>query len=296
MRVALASCRNLPDWEHDDRLLVTALEARGAVVETVPWDAEVDWRGFAGVLLRTTWDYMDRAEPFRAWIEHVGTLTRLENPPAVVCWNLDKRYLLDLARRGVPTLPTTWLAPGANHDLGGWLAGHEAERGFLKPVVGASAVGSLRFATSPEGLEAARHHLAVTPSPSGWLLQPYLESVETLGEVSAIFVGGELTHAVRKVPPPGDYRVQEDYGASDFALELGPERTALARLTLAAAEEALGLLHPLLYGRTDYLEAADGTLYLTELELIEPALFFRHAPGAAERLAAEFLTRLGLSS
>lgn len=296
MKVALASCRHLPDWEHDDRPLVAALEARGAAVETVPWDAEVDWRGFAGVLLRTTWDYMDRAEAFRTWIEHVGTVTRLENPPAVVHWNLDKRYLLELARRGVPSLPTTWLPPGANYDLGDWLAGHNAERGFLKPVVGASAVGSLRFATSAEGLDAARHHLASTLSPDGWLLQPYLESVETLGEVSAIFVGGELTHAVRKVPPPGDYRVQEDYGASDHALELGPERAALAHRTLAAAEAILGLRRPLLYGRTDFLEAADGTLYLTELELIEPALFFRHAPHAAERLAAEFLARLGLSS
>ncbi|MDX1999444.1 MAG: hypothetical protein SF066_17125 [Thermoanaerobaculia bacterium] len=296
MKVALASCRHLPDWEHDDRPLVAALEARGAAVETVPWDAEVDWSGFAGVLLRTTWDYMDRAEPFRAWVEHVGRVTRLENPPAVVRWNLDKRYLLELARHGVPTLPTAWLAPGADSDLGGWLAGHKAEIGFLKPVVGASAVGSLRFATSAEGLAAARRHLAETPSPAGWLLQPYLESVETLGEISAIFVGGELTHAVRKVPPPGDYRVQEDYGATDHALELGPHRTALARRTLAAAEAALGHRHPLLYGRTDYLEAADGTLYLTELELIEPALFFRHAPQAADRLAAEFLARLGLSS
>lgn len=296
MRVALASCRNLPDWEHDDRPLVAALEAHGATVETVPWDAKIDWGGFAGVLLRTTWDYMDRAEEFRAWVEHVGRATRLENPPAVVSWNLDKRYLLELAQRGVPTLPTAWLPPRANHDLGGWLAGHEAERGFLKPVVGASAVGSLRFAASGDGLEAARHHLAVTPSPSGWLLQPYLESVENLGEVSAIFVGGELTHAVRKVPPPGDYRVQEDYGARDFALELGAERSALARRTLATAEAALGLTRPLLYARTDYLEAADGKLYLTELELIEPALFFRHGPRAADRLAAEFLTRLGISS
>ena len=293
MRIALASCRSLPAWEVDDRPLVAALLARGVGVETVPWDAPVEWSGFAGVLLRTTWDYMRRAAEFLNWVGRAGAETVLLNPPAVVRWNLDKRYLAALERRGVALLPTAWLAPGEVLDVVDWLAGRGAASGFLKPVVGASAVGSLRFAATAEGLDCARRHLAETASPSGWILQPYLATVEALGEISAVFVDGEITHAVQKVPAPGDYRVQDDYGAKDFPVALGAERSALAHAALAAAQTELGLTEPLLYGRADFLQGTGGELYLTELELIEPSLFFRHAPEAAERLAQAFLARLG---
>lgn len=293
MRVALASCANLPSWEVDDRPLVAALGERGAAVDTLPWDAPVDWSGFAGVLLRTTWDYMSRAEEFLAWVDRAGAVTALSNPPQVVRWNLDKRYLAALERRGVAILPTAWLAPGdSSFDLEDWLAGHGAGHGFLKPVVGASAVGSLRFPATDEGLAAARRHLEETPAPSGWILQPYLATVETAGEISAIFVEGEITHAVQKIPVPGDYRVQDDYGARDFPIELGAERAAIAEGALEAARAELGLDQPLLYGRADFLQGTGGELYLTELELIEPSLFFRHAPAAADRLAAAFLARV----
>jgi hypothetical protein len=108
------------------------------------------------------------------------------------------------------------------------------------------------------------------------MLQPYLSRVETDGEVSAIFVDGRLTHAVRKVPVAGDYRVQDDFGVSDYPIDF-PD-PALAK----AAVDAAG--RPLLYARADFL-ISDNGLQLTELELVEPSLFFRHAPHAADVLA-----------
>jgi glutathione synthase/RimK-type ligase-like ATP-grasp enzyme len=119
------------------------------------------------------------------------------------------------------------------------------------------------------------------------LLQPYLGSVETAGERSAIFIDGAFSHAVRKVPVPGDYRVQDDFGAEDRPVELTAGERRLARAAVAAAGGDL------LYARVDLLADDRGRPRLSELELVEPSLFFRHHPAAAERLAGALLRRLG---
>ena len=50
------------------------------------------------VILRATWDYIDRLDEFLAWTRRVRNLL---NAPKVVAWNTDKRYLADLAKAGV---------------------------------------------------------------------------------------------------------------------------------------------------------------------------------------------------
>ena len=114
--------------------------------------------------------------------------------------------------------------------------------------------------------------------------------METRGELSVIFIDGRLTHAVRKVPAPGDYRVQNDFGGSDELITLSDREIALARRCMAAVEpNGQG---PLLYGRVDFLFDGDGGLRLSELELVEPSLFFRHCPSAADALAEALCRRL----
>ena len=117
------------------------------------------------------------------------------------------------------------------------------------------------------------------------------EGVETDGEFSAIFIDGALTHGVRKVPVPGDYRVQDDYGAADYPYALSPDAMQAAQQACAAAAALLKLDHGLLYARVDFLWGDDGTVYLNELELVEPSLFFRHGPQAATALADALLRR-----
>jgi hypothetical protein len=285
-RIALVTCSTVPRWEVDDRPLVEALRARGAAVEEPHWhDASVDWRAFDAALIRTTWDYVPRADAFVAWAERAARATRLFNPPEVVRWNVDKRYLRELACRGVPVAPTRWIEPGARPDLRAELALLGASRGFLKPVIGASAVGSFRFDADDEGLAAAAAHLAATPAAAGFMLQPYLRRVEREGEVSLVFVDGALSHAVRKTPPPGDYRVQDDYGAKDAPHVPAADESEVARRALAAAPGS----KPLLYARVDLLRDDDGRPVLVELELIEPSLFFRHDVDAPPPLADALL-------
>ncbi len=293
MRIALATQRELPGWEKDDRPLHAALDELGVELVQPVWDdPEVDWRRFDGCLIRTTWDYMQKAEAYVAWAQRVGEMIPLFNPARVVRWNLDKHYLRELEDEGIPHLPTVWIEPGAPIDVAETMRARGWSRGFLKPVVGCSAQGTLRFADSPGELADAQQHLESRLGQGAMMLQPYLDTVETAGEVSALFFDGRLSHGVRKIPVRGDYRVQDDYGAADEPYRFEGEELALAIRTREAAERRLGLGSPLLYARADFLRRPDGALTVTELELVEPSLFFRHDAEAAGRLARALVERV----
>lgn len=295
-RVALVSCVDLPAWEVDDLPLIAALEALGVEVARPAWsDPSVDWAAFDLALLRTPWDYSDQVEAFLAWAHAAAAVTRLEHPPEVLRWNLRKTYLRDLAAAGVPIAPTAFF--DAPTDVAGVMAARGWTSGFLKPVVGASARETLRFSLSSSSarpgwgtLADAQAHVDRVCAVEPLMLQPYLPAVETEGELSLILIDGAPTHAVRKVPVAGDYRVQDDYGAHDEPYPLGGELAALAQATLAATARLLPV--PLLYARIDALRLPSGALVLNELEIVEPSLFFRHGPDAAARLAAAVVARL----
>jgi glutathione synthase/RimK-type ligase-like ATP-grasp enzyme len=277
--IALATCATVPDWEVDDRVFHGALAARGIDARQCVWDdPHVDWTQFDLVLIRTTWDYQEKREAFVSWVRHVPV--PLYNPASIVEWNTHKAYLRDLEAAGVPIVPTEWLARGTKPDIASLCERRNWPRAFLKPCIGATSRETLRF---DAGDPAAQQHAERLLGHEDLMLQPYLSRVEMDGELSAIFVDGELTHAVRKVPVPGDYRVQDDFGAKDYGIEF-PD-VALARRVVEAVDGRL------LYARADFLISDDG-LMLTELELVEPSFFFRHAAYAAERLADAISNRL----
>ncbi|MCA9569174.1 MAG: hypothetical protein KC656_15100 [Myxococcales bacterium] len=279
MQVALAGCRKLGNWgiggaggrpwDRADKPPVEGLRARGATVSTPAWDDPgVDWASFDTVLIRATWDYHHHRDAFVAWAERVGAATRLLNPAPIIAWNTVKTYLRDLP---VPQPETVWIERA--EEVRPALAERGWGTAFLKPIVGATAEGTLRF----DDASVAEDH--VRRLGGHFLLQPYLATVGDVGERSAIVIGGEVTHAVRKLPVPGDYRVQDDYGATDEPATLTEAELELVAATMRALPE------PVAYARVDWLTDDEGQPRLIELELVEPCLFFRHGPGAAERLA-----------
>ena len=62
-------------------------------------DADVDWLRYGAVVLRSTWDYHHRIAEFtRGWIDRLEAIgARLWNPPRILRWNTDKRYLARLS-------------------------------------------------------------------------------------------------------------------------------------------------------------------------------------------------------
>ncbi|MFY9345202.1 MAG: hypothetical protein WAT39_22120 [Planctomycetota bacterium] len=292
MLLGLATRSDLPGWEVDDRHLHRALAARGVAFEQPVWDdPAVDWTRYRAVLVRTTWDYQDKLPAFLAWAERVAAATTLFNPVGVVRWNTHKHYLRDLAAAGVPLAPTRWLGRGSRVDVAATMAAAGWREGFVKPCVGATARETLRFPADERGFAQAQAHVDRLLPHEDLMLQPFLPAVLTRGEWSAIFVDGAITHCVRKIPVPGDYRVQDDFGARDELYEPTATERELAIAAMSAVGRACPAAsgEPLLYGRTDFLWTDAGGCVLTELELVEPSLFFRHRPEAATTLADALL-------
>ena len=117
------------------------------------------------------------------------------------------------------------------------------------------------------------------------LVQPYINAIETKGELSIVCIDGEASHVVRKVPADGDFRSQEEHGAAIAAVDLDDRHRALARAALSALDATP------LYARVDAVDPDDG-LQIMELELIEPTLWFRWHPPAADVLAASIVAQL----
>lgn len=286
MCIALATSAEVPDLTPDDRLLQLALDRLGISAAAAVWDdSSVHWAGFRAIILRSTWDYHLRLDDFLAWIAVVEPCTVLWNPGSLVRRNARKTYLRDLIARGVPTVPTQWLDAGRVTQLDEALAGHDWEAAVVKPVVSANAWNtSLVW----RGRVAAGQRVLDRYQPRHpFMLQPYRTSVETEGELSLIFTGRALVHAVRKIPVAGDFRAQEDFGARVERLNPPSEAIAVAELGLDALDESP------LYARVDLLRNDAGGYEVGEVELIEPSLFLSWCPGSAGTLARAIVERLG---
>jgi glutathione synthase/RimK-type ligase-like ATP-grasp enzyme len=285
-RVAFVTYAELPLLYDDDRLAAAALRSRGVEVEAVLWDsAEARWEEFDAIVLRSCWEYHLRTREFLDWVaslEHKAL--PLWNPPGVVRGNFDKHYLRGLAAEGVAVPPTVWLEPGDDFDLASILERQGWARAVVKPVVSMSAYRT--WVTSPERAAQDERQVREMLAASGVMVQRFGPEVSTRGEWSFVFFMKEYSHAVLKMPKPGDFRVQRDFGGR-LADAAPPQR-----LVEQAREIVRGVRESLLYARVDGVEA-DGELTLMELELIDPVLFLGRDAGAAGRFAdaVELLAR-----
>lgn len=289
-RIALITYSGVPAITTDDRLLRDALVARGAEVDARPWDARADWSSYHRIVLRSCWNFHHHPAEFLLWVNevkenHDGSL---RNAPALVQWSVDKRYLLDLDARGVAIVPTIWVSAvdgEAAPDLDALIAAQGwTEGAVVKPAISATAHETWRVAPQRAAEHQARFEALLASSPSGVMVQPFLPEIRE-GEWSLIFFGGEFSHSVVKRPADGDFRVQHNYGGTVERREPGASLIENARAVLHAAAKATDTrVEDILYARVDGV-VRDEALLLMELEVIEPQLFFSHAPGAAARMA-----------
>lgn len=276
MSVVLVTSRKQPVLTPSDDVLAGELRARGIAVATASWDELVPADlGDAVVCLRATWDYHTRSDEFRVWIgglQHHGIT--VVNPAATVLWNMDKGYLGWLEARGIPVPATRWIAPGGELALPALLESNGWNRAVLKPRVSATAYGT-HLVSAATKLAAAEVQAL---SANGALLQEYVPEIEAAGEMSLVFIDGQFTHAVRKRPAAGDFRVQHEFGGTVAAAEAGPALRDFGARVLGAV--------PLdwTFARVDLVSTTRGPL-LMELELIEPDLFFTFGGSGAARLA-----------
>lgn len=293
MRVVIASFRGLTPEFRDDELLLECLTERGVEASAHPWDdASIDWDSHALVVARTVWDYVLRRDEFLAWLGSVRA--PVENAPALIRWNSDKRYLADLADGGLPVIETAFVAAGEKAPP------VEGEI-VVKPSISAGGRETGRF--GPDSAAAAAELIARIGASGGTaMIQPYLPSVEASGETAVAMVDGELSHVLRKgsMLRPDEVapvRTSDELGVAEamydpelvVASSAAADELDLADRVIAEVRRRFGAAP--LYARVDMLRGVDGTPVLLELEAVEPNLYFEQAPGAAERLADAIVER-----
>ncbi len=272
----------------EDAIVARALDEEGIDAVRVDWSV-FDPEGFDAALFRTTWDYFDRWPEFSAFLDRLLPAVPVFNPPAMVRWNVDKHYLLALARAGVAVPPTVVVERGEGRPLAGVMDALGAGEVVAKPCISGAGRRTRRIARGAAGFEEHAAWFRGCVAEEAMLVQPFLPEVLDGGEISVLLFDGAPTHAVRKRARPGDFRVQDDHGGTVEPCALDPARAAFARRAVAAAERSCGARA--LYARVDFLETRRGPL-LIELELVEPELFVRFFPDGAFVLARGLRRRL----
>lgn len=290
--MALVSARAARGLDEDMPPLLEAFAAAGVSAEIADWDdGSIQWGRYDVALLRSAWDYTERLDEFLGWVERTAQLTLLLNPAAVVRWNCDKHYLAQLAAARVPTVPSSFCEPGeeAAEGLERFLEAHAAAELVVKPAVGAGSRDTRRHARGAVA-DILAHMRGLLAARRSVLLQPYLPSVDREGETALIYIGGQLSHAIRKGPllPAGAPATAALFAPEQIsARKPGADERALGAHLLAVLPFA-----QLLYARVDLVRGEAGEPRLLELELTEPSLFFAYAAGSAAHLVQATLARL----
>lgn len=293
-KIVLASCARLVEGDGDDDGLIAALRKRGLNAVWRSWDDPRSEQADL-VILRATWDYIERLDEFLAWAHRVPNLL---NTVPVVEWNTNKTYLMDLATAGVSVVESEFFGPDDTLHL-------PAGEVVVKPSVGAGSFGAQRFT---DHASARAHAASLQETGRTVLVQPYDARIEA-GETALVFLGGKQSHAFTKgpiLPPPGA-EPEFDESGTYATEELSPadpdfELWDLGYAALDAAARRLDMQSTdFLYARVDVIGSSPDPVLL-ELELVEPSLGWRQlddqARGLAQRQFAlgveAALERLGL--
>lgn len=283
MKVALVTSAGLAHPDIDLPPLVHELSNLDVEAEIVSWDADVDWSMYEAAIIRSTWDYHRRLDEFDHWLTEVATHTQLWNPAEVIRWNLDKRYLVDLAANGLPIVPSEFVdSRQPNWQQRVMSFGSDI---VVKPAVGAGSHGVRRFTDDhDQAINYAHELIEHRQTP---LIQSYLHDIDTYGEVGLVTAGGVLSHAFHKAAILDG---EPEWSGDDHVVEVITAHLPSDQ-ELALCERVLAVLPPTAYARIDLLPTNDGPV-ISEVELIEPSLFLNIDAGAAQRIASAFASLL----
>ena len=277
-RVAVATCAGVA-VDPDEPILLRALGEAGVTAQSAVWDdPSVEWNRFDLVVIRSTWDYAARRDEFLAW---AGSVERLANPYPVVEYSSDKHYLADLERRGHRVVATAFVDvddepafPGGDF--------------VVKPCVGAGSIDVERY--RPDEHERARDHVArLHAEGRDVIVQPYVDTVDHVGERALVYVDGTFSHAVTKGAMLNVAAIDRD--ARYRREQLSPAQAESDAVEVGEAVLSGSGFADLLYARLDLVRTPAGWAIM-ELELVEPSLFLAFDATAATRLAEAIKRRV----
>lgn len=262
----------------EDELVINALKEKNLSVVKKDWnDSIFDWETTRSILFRSTWDYFDKFELFKKWFNKTKNKCLMINSTETIEWNIDKHYLLDLQEHQIPIPNSEFIKRGSSIDLSLLMQKKNWNEIVVKPTISGAAKNTYRL--KKEEIIQFGPIWEKLIYKEDFIVQEFQNNVISEGEVAMIVIGGKFTHAVLKKAKEGDFRVQDDFGGSIAIYNPNEEMVKLA-------EKCTRILTPIpSYARVDIIWDNLMELAVSELELIEPELWFRLNPNAAQKLA-----------
>ncbi len=262
----------------EDGLVKNALEDLGCKVKIVPWDKkDFNWSTAHVAIFRTTWDYFHRFKEFHKWLISVKEKIKLVNSYEHIMWNLDKHYLKELSEKNI-NIPSSHFIPKETKSLLSEIMNQTNwNKIVLKPTISGAARHT--FKISKDQVSNYEDEFKNLIKHEDFMIQEFQENIITKGEISFMIFGGKYSHAVQKMAKKGDFRVQDDFGGSVNQYQANQEEISFAENVIAALEN-----QPT-YARVDVIWDNNNELAVSELELIEPELWFRFKPESAKKVA-----------
>ncbi|MBJ05116.1 MAG: hypothetical protein CMP65_04370 [Flavobacteriales bacterium] len=261
----------------EDNLIVSELKRLNLDCSRVAWDSSEDLSVFDFFVFRTTWNYFEKLNQFTEFLQKHRGHTTMINSYEQIIWNLDKRYLLELSMGGVNIPNSILVKKNSTVKLTDIIRQNKWKEIVIKPCVSAAAWSTYRISEdNVNGFEAVFKKLTTT---NDMLVQEYQKNIESFGEVSIIMIDGNYSHAIKKLAKPGDFRVQDDFGGTIHEYRPSKKELIFAKNVISKINETP------IYARVDIMVDNNGKIALSELELIEPELWFRRCPNSAKSLA-----------
>ncbi len=272
----------------EDRLVMDGLEKLNLRTIKKDWnDTNFNWSSTKSAIFRSTWDYFDQFSNFRNWLELVKEQCYLINPYEQINWNLDKHYLLDLQKLDLPIVESVFVSKKTQLNLETISKSKNWKDIVIKPTISGAARHTYHL-KNDEIKKFQDKWLSLTNNED-FMVQEFQKNILSTGEIAVMLFGGEYSHSVLKKAKKGDFRVQDDFGGSVEIINPSLEIIELAEKTVKSLKTMP------IYARVDIIFDNGSNPVISELELIEPELWFRFKEESAYKLAEivkDFLNKL----
>jgi len=262
----------------EDNIVKDELDKLGLKTKIISWsDKNFDFTQTKLALFRTIWDYFDRFIEFKIWLEKVKNQTILINSYQTINWNMDKHYLLDLQNNGINIPESIFIHKGEKINFQEIFKNKKFNEIVIKPTVSGAARNTFRLSKS--NYQQKEKLIINLLKTQDFIIQPFIKSITSFGEISIMLINGEYTHSVIKKAKKGDYRVQDDHGGSVELFIPTKEQINFAIKTYNACNPKP------LYARVDIIIDNNQKLAISEIELIEPEFWYRFNKLSATKIA-----------
>lgn len=272
MRIGILTCEELPQLHSDDQKLLAEFRKRQISVEPVIWSRPHNWKMYDAIVVRTPWDYARRWDEFKQVAQEISEATMMIHSWELIQWNADKTYLQKIGNDQIKKIPTIHYTDFSEKNFNASFQELDSQQVVFKPHVGASGVDT--FCVDESEFAKVSNLLGREV-----LAQPLMRSIVSKGEYSFIYFDHQFSHAILKTPKNGEFRVQETHGGS-------VKSYLPTESEIQAGEQFLDQLDfQFPYARVDIAIESSG-MYLMELEVIEPELFFRYSSNGEEKFVS----------